>query len=59
MKKERKFTWCVRYFNIRTGNIDYRMYYDWTTREVNEFVADFISSNKDYIVRVFKNYRTF
>lgn len=59
MKTERKFTWCVRYYNVKTGNIDYRMYFNWTTREVNEFAADFVSSHKDYIVRIFKNYRTF
>lgn len=33
--------------------------FNWTTREINEFVADFVSSHKDYIVRIFKNYRTF
>lgn len=59
MKTERKFTWCVRYYNVKTGNIDYRMYFNWTTREINEFVVDFISSHRDYIVRIFKNYRTF
>lgn len=59
MKTERKFTWCVRYYNVKTGSIDYRMYFNWTTREINEFVADFVSSHKDYIVRIFKNYRTF
>ena len=58
MKTERKFTWCVRYYNVKTGNIDYRMYSNWTTREINEFFADFVSSHKDYIVRIFKNYRT-
>lgn len=59
MKTERKFTWCVRYYNVKTGNIDYRMYFNWTTRGINEFVADFVSSHKDYVVRIFKNYRTF
>lgn len=59
MKTERKFTWCVTYYNVKTGNIDYRVYFNWTIREINEFVADFVSSHDDYIVRIFKNYRTF
>lgn len=59
MKTERKFTWCVRYFNVLTGNVEYRIYYDWTTSEIEEFVADFDASHEDYIVRVFKNYKKF
>nr|DAO49925.1 MAG TPA: hypothetical protein [Microviridae sp.] len=59
MKTERKFTWCVRYGNVKTGNVEYRMYYNWTTREINAFVADFVASHKDYIVRVFKGYKSF
>ena len=59
MKTERKFTWCVRYYNVITGNVGYYMYSDWTTREINKFVVDFVASHKDYIVRVFKNYKKF
>lgn len=59
MKTERKFTWCVRYYNVKTGNVGYYMYPDWTAREINDFVADFVASHKDYIVRVFKGYKKF
>lgn len=59
MKTGRKFTWCIRYYNVKTGNVGYYMHSDWTVREINEFVADFVASHKDYIVRVFKNYKTF
>lgn len=58
-KKERKFTWCVRYYNVKSGYIGYSMYSDWTTREINEFVANFIESHKDYVIRVFKYYKDF
>lgn len=58
-KKERKFTWCVRYYNVMTGHAEYRLYYDWTTREIKHFVDDFLESHGDYIVRVFKNYKKF
>ena len=59
MKTERKFTWCVRYYNVKTGNVEYCVYSDWTAREINDFVADFVASHKDYIVRIFKNYKKF
>lgn len=59
MKTGRKFTWCVRYYNVKTGSVDYRMYFDWSTREISDFVADFAASHKDYIVRLFKTYKTF
>lgn len=59
MKTERKFTWCVRYYNVESGSIEYRMYYDWTIREINEFVTDFVASHKGYIVRILKSYKKF
>lgn len=57
MKTERKFTWCVRLYNVKTGAIDYLMYYDWTVRAINEFITDFVDSNKDYVVRAFKEFK--
>ena len=59
MKTERKFIWCVRYYNVMTGAVDYRMYTALSTREINETVVDFIKSHSDYVVRVFKLYKTF
>lgn len=59
MKIERKFTWCVRFYNVKTGSVEYYMYSDWTTSEINEFVVDFVASHKDYIIRLFKSYKTF
>lgn len=59
MKTERRFTWCVRSYNVRTGNVAYRIYNDWTTSEINHFISNFVASHKDYIVRVFKNYKGF
>lgn len=59
MKTERKFIWCVRYYNVMTGAVDYRMYTALSTREINETVMDFIESHSDYVVRVFKLYKTF
>lgn len=59
METERKFIWCVRYYNVMTGAVDYRMYTALSTREINETVADFIESHSDYVVRIFKLYKTF
>lgn len=59
MKKERKFTWCVRYYDIMSGTVSYRVYVGLTVREINKEVLDFIDSNDNYVVRIFKNYKAF
>lgn len=59
MKKERKFTWCVRFYNVMSGIVEYRVFVDLTVREINERVRDFIDFNDDYVVRIFKNYKSF
>jgi hypothetical protein len=57
MKNERKFTWCVRFYNVMSGTVDYRIFADLTVREINERVKDFIDFNNDYVVRIFKQYK--
>ncbi len=59
MKRERKFTWCVRYYNVMSGSVEYRVFVDLSVREINEEVVDFLESNEDYVVRIFKNYKVF
>nr|DAP73410.1 MAG TPA: hypothetical protein [Microviridae sp.] len=59
MKTERKFTWCVRYYNVKAGSVSYRVFVGLSVREINEEIADFVKSNKDYVVRVFKHYKSF
>lgn len=59
MRTERTFTWCLRFYNIKTGAINYIVYFDWSARAINKFIADFVVSNKDYVVRAFKQYKIF
>lgn len=59
MKKTRRFTWCVRYYHVMSGDVTYRVYVDLTIRQINQEVLDFIDSNDDYVVRIFKNYKVF
>lgn len=59
MNKTRRFTWCVRYYNVMTGEVTYSVYVDLTLRQINQEVLDFLESNNDYVVRVFKNYKVF
>lgn len=59
MKTERKFTWCVRYYDVMSGTVSYREFIGLTVREINEEITDFLNSNKDYVVRIFKNYKVF
>ena len=59
MKTERKFTWRVRHYDVKPGSVSYRVFVGLSVREINEEVAEFIKSNKDYVVRIFKNYKAF
>lgn len=59
MKTERKFTWCVRYYDVMSGTVSYREFIGLTVREINEEITDFLNSNKDYVVRIFKSYKIF
>lgn len=59
MKTERKFTWCVRCYDVKAGSVSYRVFVGLSVREINEAVADFVKSNKGCIVRIFKNYKAF
>lgn len=59
MKRERKFTWCVRYYDVMNGSVEYRVFVGLTIREINEKVIDFLESNENYVVRIFKNYKAF
>lgn len=59
MKKTRRFTWCVRFYNVTSGSVTYRVYVDLTIRQINQEVLDFIDSNDGYVVRIFKNYKVF
>lgn len=59
MKKERKFIWCVRFYNVMSGIVDYRIFVNLTVREINERVKDFLDFHNDYVVRIFKQYKKF
>jgi hypothetical protein len=59
MRKERKFTWCVRFYDFMSGTVRYRVYVGLTVREINKEVLDFIDSNDNYVVRIFKSYKAF
>ena len=57
MKAKKKFTWFVKFYNVKTGDIDYRLYRDVTVDDVNWFVDAFLEGNSDYVVDIFKHYR--
>lgn len=59
MKTERKFTWCVRYYDVRTGVVCYREFKALSVREIKEEVADFAESNEYYIVRILSSIEVF
>lgn len=59
MKTERKFTWCVRYYDVRTGSVRYRVFVDFSVRKINAEIAEFLEFNEGYVVRIFKNYKVF
>ena len=59
MELERKFIWCVRYYDIKARSVSYRLFTNLSAREINEEVVGFLKSHKYYIVRVFKYYKSF
>lgn len=57
MKAKKKFTWIVKFYNVKSGNIDFRLYRDVTIDDVNWCVDTFTEGNSDYVVDIFKYYR--
>lgn len=57
MKAKKKFTWIVKFYNVKSGNIDFRLYRDMTFDDVNWCVDTFTEGNSDYVVDIFKYYR--
>lgn len=57
MKAKKKFTWIVKFYNVKSGDIDFRLYRDVTIDEVNWYVDTFSEGNSDYVVDIFKYYR--
>lgn len=54
MKTERKFSWCARYYDVKSGTVSYRVFVGLSVREINKEITDFLNSNKDYVVRILK-----
>lgn len=59
MELERKFIWCVRFYDIKAGSVSYRIFVDYSAREIKEKVVEFLKFHEGYVVRVFKNYKAF
>lgn len=57
MKAKKKFTWIVKFYNVKSGDIDFRLYRDMTSDDVNWCVDTFTEGNSDYVVDIFKYYR--
>lgn len=56
MKAKKKNTWVVKFYNVETGNISYRTYYE-TLDDINWLVDTFLEGNSSYIVSIFKLYK--
>ena len=57
MKAKKKFTWLVKFYDVKSGDIDYRLYRDVTVDDVNWLVDTFLEGSSDYVVDIFKHYR--
>lgn len=44
---------------LRLVFFDYRVFVGFSVREIDRKVVDFIESNKNYFVRITKNYKAF
>lgn len=57
MKAKKKFTWIVKFYNVKSGDIDFCLYRDVTIDDINWCIDTFSESNSDYVVDIFKYYR--
>lgn len=57
MKAKKKFTWLVKFYDVKSGDIDFRLYRNVTVDDVNWLVDTFLEGNSDYVVDIFKYYR--
>ena len=57
MKAKKKFAWIVKFYNVKTGDIDFFLYRDVTIDDINWYVDTFSEGNSDYVVDIFKYYR--
>lgn len=57
MKAKKKFTWLVKFYDVKSGDIDFRLYCNVTVDDVNWLVDTFLEDNSDYVVDIFKYYR--
>lgn len=57
MKAKKKFTWVVKFYNVKTGDIDFRLYRNVTFDDVNWLVDSYLLGDSDYVVDIFKYYR--
>ena len=57
MKAKKKFTWLVKFYDVKSGDIDFRLYRDVTVDDVNWLVDTFLEGSSDYVVDIFKFYR--
>lgn len=59
MKQKRKFSWVFRYYNVMTGEVDYRVRHKTTIDDANFYASEFTKANTDYCISLFKLYKKF
>ena len=57
MSQRRKFSWVFRYYNVMTGEVEYKVRHDLTVDSANFCASEFVKENSDYCVCLFKLYK--
>lgn len=57
--KQKSYSWVFRYYNIKTGEISYRTFRNWTIGDAKRLADSFVGFNKDYSVEIYKIYKKF
>lgn len=57
--KQKSYSWVFRYYNIKTDEISYRTFRNWTVADAKKLAESFVEFNKDYFVAIYKLYKDF
>lgn len=57
--KKKRFSWVFRYYNVMTGEVEYKVRHELTVDSANFYASEFVKENADYSVSLFKLYKKF
>lgn len=59
MKSIKSYTWIFRCYDVKSGEVFYKLRRELTKEEADSFASDLIESNPDIQVGLFKLYKMY